>query len=66
LILDVVFDLSSTIHGARLGVYITIEFRRFVEAGLAAATSYTVSMYDQFATSRMAQSWSGSDSQQAL
>jgi len=31
--------LSPTIHGARMGVYITIEFRCFVDADLAAATS---------------------------
>ena len=30
-----------------MGVYITIEFRCFVDADLAAATSYTVSMYDR-------------------
>ena len=30
-----------------MGVYITIEFRCFVDTGLAAATSYTVSMYDR-------------------
>jgi len=39
--------LSPTIHGARLGVYITIEFGCFVDADLAAATSCTVSMYDR-------------------
>ncbi len=33
-------------HGAGMGGYITVEFKCFVDAGLAAATRYTVSMYD--------------------
>ena len=33
-------------HGAGMGGYITVELKCFVDTGLAAATRYTVSMYD--------------------